>query len=612
MSQRRRRGSTAQMQWLVLRDCLGVRLSRWKPETLWRAWLTMAARLDAAGAIVPGRIQDCRNCLPATHRWQPGHTHCHVPVCPFCFARRAGRRWGRVVRVFRQYPDRLDLVVRVVGFRWRDDGRGELASLQSLRTHLRAARREVLRRWRPYGASFNVTLVPLPDGSWRVRHRQLFAVPTGRELPELQSPTKFVKSRRWRLPPLRTVLRKMAATEVYPKEWLTCDPSRLQLLLQAGGQRLRLAETYGAFRVDQSTTSQAAAAPVDVGELVREFCKRAGCERYSGDGARIELLEYYLLARALTPSLSFSDFLDRFERIADFSDENLKLPADAIKRYLPRAKKQATEQNEAQWTAKQVVEFLTLYVDMIRAAEAQGQEPPLTLNQFLSSAELKGKMLAGEFAVEAPPKRERKKTTTATQPAGQLVAPAGPQPTAAGQRVLYTPPTGPQRRGITTGVDRDEQTGRTYVSYTADDGQAITGMAAEHFTVIDDPPPVPHQDDATGAPLAIVASQQLRLSQDDAHRVQSALSLTMAMGNLLPDAVIYQFRVPMAGTSRVATIEVLNAEYGPYVDAALLDGAISDPTADATLQALPPRKESILGRYDFAMPEGIYRVDVVR
>ena len=186
------------------------------------------------------------------------------------------------------------------------------------------------------------------------------------------------------------------------------------------------------------TQPAAAEVPPTIIELLDKFTSQPGCEGYRGDAKRVDLLSLFLFVRQLTPSLTFEDFLTRFANFADADDENKKEPATAIKILLPRAKAKAEAAGKHQWSAKQVVDYVALYVDMVREAERTQTPVPLELPAFLGNEALIEQFLAGAFA--AP-----KKTASRGRPRGsgnELVRPTQPQ-----QRCIYNEGEGRQHRG---------------------------------------------------------------------------------------------------------------------------------------------------------------------
>lgn len=336
--------------------------------------------------------------------------------------------------------------------------------------------------------------------------------------------------------------------------------------------------------------------PQTIIELIKQFGKQPGCERYTADGERIKMLSDYLWCRQLTPGLTFEVYLQRFQPLADFDPLNRKHPEDAIHYFCPRAAKQATDQGMPQWNAKEVVDFVALYVDMIREAEATGQEPPMTLQQFLE--QMAGPYKQGAFAQPAEPAAPREPKAKKTKaPKGDAI-PAAPVELAVGQRVVYTMAgTGRQIRGTLARLFEEGEPLRQYADVTADDGEAFNGVNRAHVVPSADPPA------RTVDPRAVKETQKLWIPKAQGPQVLSALAMDKPIGNVDLGGVIYPF---MQGYSdgRAASINIVNGQTGPYVDAQLLDQQSDEVLADCA-----PRK-NIVGEYTFPTDAGVYVLNV--
>lgn len=82
--------------------------------------------------------------------------------------------------------------------------------------------------------------------------------------------------------------------------------------------------------------------------------------------------------------MQLNTFLQRFEPLADFSQENLKHPADAVEMKLPSSKAQADARNTRKFTSGEILDLLSIYVDMLDLAGAEGTELDLLLVDFLN------------------------------------------------------------------------------------------------------------------------------------------------------------------------------------------------------------------------------------
>ncbi len=343
---------------------------------------------------------------------------------------------------------------------------------------------------------------------------------------------------------------------------------------------------------------QAAAAKPSILTCLRDFAKQAECDRYAADGERIKLIIDYLWMRQLTPMLPFETFLGLYTPLANFDDMNLKHPADAIKALLPRTKKVAEASESHQWSAKEVVEFVALYIDVIREAESQGVPVPMDMRTFLENKQMQEQYIAGAFAEPAPPRKSRgsgggKKPAVAAEPV---------LPTEIGQRVLYAGPKGQQFRGVVDEFTLNDS--KSYVDFTTDSGEKMVGLGIQKFSVIDDPPPnLPQALDGESLPL--LGSGTITIKKAQLPAVQQALAIRgQPMGNVAVSDVIYPFVVSVAeGIS--AHVDIINGKDGPYVDSFLVGGG----NMEHPITELPPR-DNIIGMYTFVTAEGSYSVEV--
>lgn len=332
-------------------------------------------------------------------------------------------------------------------------------------------------------------------------------------------------------------------------------------------------------------------------QLLRDFAKQPGCERYSGDAEKIKLICDYLWLRQLTPSLPFETFLDLYAAVADFDKENRKHPSDAIAYYLPRVKKQAEERGVDQWKAKDVVDYVALFIDMIREAESTSQPIPMELNAFLQSEPLLQGFKNGDFKEAPAPKSSSKKSSTKKK-AAEKQHPSGPD-----QRCIYNGPGGRQHRGKTTAYWQDEASKHFYADFIADAGEEFKGVGVAQLEVCDDPAPSPPQDNE-GEPVPEVASGKLTIPKAQFPSVQQALALTAPVGTVALGDVVYGFNHQFSDGA-VALIEVVNGETKPYVDARLCRDSPENVLAE-----VEPR-DNIEGVYTFETQQGSYTLEVV-
>ena len=345
-------------------------------------------------------------------------------------------------------------------------------------------------------------------------------------------------------------------------------------------------------------TAVPTAGPKTIQQLLREFALRPNCARYSGDAEKVKLLETFLWLRQLVPSLPFETFLDLFSAVADFDEKNLKHPEDAVKAYLPRTKKQATDKGVQQWSSEEVVDYVSLYIDMIREAERTNVPVPGTFNMFLANQELVTQFRAGAFAEKKQPatKKEAKPKAAAAQQ----------RPSAAGQRVVFTNPENRQFRGslldYVLGAD-----GVFHGTFRSDEGEVFR-VTADQLTVTEDPAPTAPQT-ATGEPLPTLGHGTLWIGVQQQRTNEQTLALTIPYGTVEIGKEIWLYSYTYPNTTVKAHVNIVNGANGPYVDAFLTvnDQDVGDLDRDA--REVRPRK-NILGDYDFVTSQGVYKLTV--
>lgn len=340
-----------------------------------------------------------------------------------------------------------------------------------------------------------------------------------------------------------------------------------------------------------------------VATLLKGFAKQPGCEAYAGDSNKIKLIMTFLWLRQLTPSLPFEKFLELFAPLADYDETNRKHPEDALGHHCPRAAKVAAARNVPQWSAKECVEFSSLYIDMVREAEATQQPVPMTFDQFLGA--LSSQFKAGAFNVPEPAAPAAPAGVTKRKSAAAAPTHVAIRPSAAGQRVIYTIPetNGRQLRGVAEAVYQEGP--NTFLTFKSDEGEVIEGIHADNCHVCDDPLPAsPPVEFATGKPTTTGGEKQLLIPKSQYGSVKAALALTTAMGNVALGDAIYPYAVTF-DNGYDAVIEVVNGENGPFVDARLLD----PKQDDRIVYDLPPRK-NIDGLYHFVDGDKTYTVEV--
>lgn len=387
-----------------------------------------------------------------------------------------------------------------------------------------------------------------------------------------------------------------AQRQLFPTE----QPPVQQDVQPPAGMPPEAAQVAAPVTTGTAPAEQAGANP-SIQAMLRTFAKQPGCERYSGDAEKVKLLEQYLWCRQLVPGLTFEVFLGLFAVVADFDDDNAKHPADAIKKFLPRLKKAADAQGTHHWSSKEVVDFVALYVDMIREAEQQNVPIPMTFNQFLVSKNLLDLFHAGTFKEEPAPKAPK---ATAPKTAAGPRMQEKVRPTAAGQRVIYSNSTGRQFRGVLTNYWQDQQTNHVFCDFQADSGEEFKGIGLSSFEMCSDPAPNPPQTNE-GHPLPELDRAKYTIPKAQFPSMLTALEMTVPLGTVAIGDNIYSFNHQFK-TGHVAVIDVVNGETGPYVDARL---CLNSPQ-NVLFEVNPPRK-NIEGIYTFEIPEGSFSLEVV-
>lgn len=370
-------------------------------------------------------------------------------------------------------------------------------------------------------------------------------------------------------------------------------PRQMQLPLE---QAIPTAVTQPAV---QSQGQAPAIQPATIQQLLRDFSKKPGCERYSADSDKIKLLEDYLWIRQLTPNLPFELFLSLYEPVADYDDQNLKRPADAIKAQLPRTKKVAEERGLHHWAAKEVVDYVALFVDMIREAETTQTPIPIAFNAFLTSAGMIEQFLAGAFK-EAPQPRA---TTSKAPGVAKVKTSEKVRPSAVGQRVIYTVTGGRQHRGTLTSYWLDEHSGHYYADFQADDGEEFKGVGVGNMEICADNKPNPPQT-LEGDTLPEIDCGHLKIPKAQYPSVLQALALSVPVGTVAIGDNVSRFTHQFK-SGHTAVIDVVNGEAGPFVDARLCLNTPDNVIAECN----PPRK-NIDGMYTFETPEGVFTLQV--
>lgn len=351
-------------------------------------------------------------------------------------------------------------------------------------------------------------------------------------------------------------------------------------------------------------TATNGAEPPSILSILREFATRENCERFSADSAKIILLQLYFLCRLLVPKLSFEEFLTRFQLLADYDDTNLKMPADAIAYHLPRSKKEAETRGCEQWAAKEVVGFLTLFVDAIRAAEQQGAPDPCTLLEFLKREDIRQAFRSGAFD-EPTVKQPRASRAATKKDAGPTQAIAGALPTV-GARVLYTAMTGRQQRGHVTAISAGPS--NQLATFVTDVGEQFDDVPLALLSLCSDP--VANTTvNAVGDELPLLCHEAITLTPVELQQAKDTLAISTMLAQHEPGGQLAAWTV-QDPTHGFGTVAITNAENGPVVDAYwYLPGAQS---GDDAIWVLGEPRKNIQGTYTFQLPAGRIVVTVAK
>ena len=337
--------------------------------------------------------------------------------------------------------------------------------------------------------------------------------------------------------------------------------------------------------------------PPTILALLRGFAKLPNCSRYSSDSEKIKLLGMYLWLRQLVPTLPFETFLDLYAVVADFDKENLKHPDDAVKAYLPRSKKAAEEKGLKHWTAKEVVDFVALYVDMIREAERTQVPVPLTLNQFLQHKSLITCFVNGDFKEpEAPKASKGKKKVTQ-----RILV------TCTGQRCIYTNASQQQFRGYSQEVWQDEQTKAVFANFKSDEGEVFEGVSNQSLEVVDDPAPNPPQN-IEGDDLPVIAQGKLLIRKAEFTAVRQTMGSPTTIGTVSRGDIIYNWSHNFPD-GHTAIIHIVNGEADKSTDRPYVDAFMHDSNNN-TVCELKPRENDVRGTYTFTISGGVYVLEV--
>lgn len=396
-----------------------------------------------------------------------------------------------------------------------------------------------------------------------------------------------------------------------------------------------------------------------VKEQLEQFAAvAAGGERYTGDAKKIDLLLTYFWLRELMPTkLGFAEFLAQYARVADYDDTNLKHPADAAARWCPRQADKAKQYNLPQWTARQLLQFLSGWVDALEECRLAGQsEPPITFAQFLERVGpqfLSGALTPAPVQPAEKEKRTRKKKDEAaptpalpgqqqlpfTQPAADVTTAAPPslaplttgigasapvtsgqaaftdeelaavsqptippsalRPTQAGQRVRVTVPRPLGASSNSLGVVRDiitDNGNMQYVDVQLDDGTLLQNVGITSVQLL--PGAVLPQ---TPTPTYVMS---VAVPPDQKQAWTNLLTLTTPVQNtgiIAPDNLLFDpIPLKIANTNKQFELIMSNTDMGPTLEVALVE-------SENELVTTPPRK-TLLGDYNLEYQGETYRL----
>lgn len=122
--------------------------------------------------------------------------------------------------------------------------------LHTLLTGIVDGRSQLIEMVNPVGAFLYTTVEPTEDTTgWRIKHRQLFKLPQGHDLPERIVTATNGHINRYDRPTRREIMQTVARVCRYPVALMTGDPDRtVQFLTVSRGMRFRSHACYRSFR----------------------------------------------------------------------------------------------------------------------------------------------------------------------------------------------------------------------------------------------------------------------------------------------------------------------------------------------------------------------------
>jgi hypothetical protein len=348
------------------------------------------------------------------------------------------------------------------------------------------------------------------------------------------------------------------------------------------------------------------------------FTEKPNGENWATNRDKVKLLIDYIWCRTLTPGLQLATFLERFEPLADYSEENLKHPADAVEKLLPHTKAQAAKAGTAKFEQDQILDLLAIYVDMLDYAASIGEDVSIGLADFLQ--QIRNPYLRGEIKpsvdnvksgaeqsqdtvpppADPPPAKppeapKRKRATKANKQALQVEAPV----IANNTRVLWTPDPAlqlPPARGVV----KNAGSAAGVYDLLLDDGQFVTDVPAVDLfntdTAANPLPDVPFDYDRN--PIKDIHYMAKELTADVLAQIEDSLNpvyLDQLPGTFKisePGLILKELRYRVGETDDYVQLYVTTAVPQPVIVANLID------SSGKIIHALPPRR-TIIGEYTF-------------
>lgn len=333
-------------------------------------------------------------------------------------------------------------------------------------------------------------------------------------------------------------------------------------------------------------------AAVSVLALLRRFGRDH--TNFVSDKAKVGLLTQYLFVQAIVPELSFEAFLRRYAVLADDSKEKPLRPDTAITAAL--GDKTAAKK----WSQKEIVEFVAVYVDMIRAAEQEGVPVPMTLHQCLTNPKMIEAFLSGQFAEDPEPevKKKRNKPPTPATADKPLV------PWVAGSRAIYHAASGQQFRGQVQSVQTTEA--GEFADFVSDAGELFRDIGTFALKPCDAAQANVLRKQS-GDEAELLGRKVIRVARDRLEKIQRYLATGKPVGTVAPGGILDEF-FEAVNDHVVAVIQVCNGVNNVYVDARL-STRNPDGTPGGTLFDIAPRT-TFEGTYTFHTPQGAWQVSV--